>query len=210
MKETEKVVFDKLDVKVIKEMPILIDALAATHNKIARFLDPMYDDLKETVRKKISPHKDWKIVKDRKLFCPLTRIYYTTKIVQLENHFALEYYFEIQKVIKGKTKNHLCFQFGYWYERKEEKIVNCFYFQITKLDEYETYGGLLADYSFYKKIKSRINKNIHIEIGHPEKNDASESFYIEVSDLNARKISDTYKIFKTVVVLPVVTKLLRQ
>ena len=215
MKEIEKIEFDELDQKVFEEMPILISTLAATQNRISRLLNPMYEDLKEVVGKKISPHKFWKIRKDQKQFHPLANYNYsnTTKIVQLENYFDLDCYFEIHKTVKGKTKNHLCVKFGYWFEKNEEQDQNCFYFQIFKWDDYEKYGGVLADFKFYEKIKSKIKskvKDVYIEITHPEKTDDSVYFCFEIPDLNAQKISNAYEVFKKEVVLPAVTKILRQ
>ena len=212
MKETKKDIFDKLDKKVLKEMPVLISSLAATHNKIARLLDPMHEDLKEVLEKRVSTHKYWKIQKDQKIFHPLAYVEYsnTTKIEQLENYCDLNYEFDIRKIVKSKIKNHIFIQFGYWYEKNDEEDKNCLYFQIFKWDSYEKYGGLLADLKYYEKIKSNINGVDYIEIQHPENGEESETFYIQCNEFNSVRITKTYNEFKTKVVLPTVDKLLKQ
>ncbi len=211
MKESEKAIFDKLDVKVIKEMPIIISSLAATGNKIARLFDPLFDDIKVTVEKKISTHRHWKLQHIQKLFHPLSSLNYTsqTKISMLETYFDLEYSFRVTKRIRNKRTNYLWIVFGYWYELSEQFNKNCFYFQIIKEEDYDRYGGVITDLKFYENLKSKF-KNTYVEINHPENGAQWEEFRLECPTLDVKKITDLFKIYKSEVVLPLVSKLLKQ
>lgn len=208
---SNKISFDKLDKKLIKEMPLLIDVISSTFNKISSVLEVMYDDLENHVSKHIKGKK-WKMTNNGKVkgvFYPFISEEYTnmTKINKLENYFAYENYVSLTLRKNKKEINFLWLSIGYWYNPDEK--LNGFYFGLERWGSLDKYGGELFDIKFYDKLENKLkNKsNISIERSHPTLDEDDESFAIHFDKLDEKLIQDNYRLFKNEIVNKVLEKL---
>jgi hypothetical protein len=214
MKEIENKKFDKLDKKIFDEMPFLVDTISAFGNKVANIFDPIYDKVETIIKNSIKNKKSWQIKFDKKnVFYPFTLTEYSTqtKITKLEGRFILENHFEIAKFIRGKQKNYVIIEFGYWLQTKEDENhpeMNVFYFSSWKGENYEKYGGIIKDADFYKSIKHKNrDKNFDFDISHPDLDGEPESIEIRCSKLDSKKIDLMYKIFRDQILMPILKSL---
>ncbi|MBU2471852.1 MAG: hypothetical protein KKF20_05535, partial [Bacteroidetes bacterium] len=61
MKTEDKIVFDELDVKCVESLPLVIEVLASTGNKIARVMSLYFDEISNYISEYLSTKKNWKI-----------------------------------------------------------------------------------------------------------------------------------------------------
>jgi hypothetical protein len=199
---SKTVTFDDLDRKVIQELPLLLDVLAATGNKIARSLDPYYDELQKVLKEAAKGKAHWKLERARKsVLYPLTDVDYsnTTKIERLQNHFEVLSEFFYSKKVGNKLKNYFFVEAGYHYE-SEAPAFTGYYFRIAKYNSSETYGGVMRPRSFYELIKKK-NPAYHMEIEHPD-DDGDEAIELYCHDLDPEKLAATFEFFKSHILTP--------
>lgn len=211
MKKGKNIEFDELDLKCLNEMPLLIDVLASTGNKVGKLLSNYHNDLKNVLSDTLP--KGWSISNSSNskdsyeiLYFPITDEYDMPKIKinTLSSQIRIESCFKIIK--EGQKGVFLWLFFGYLCYSYEEEIINTFYFSFSKSEIKEKNGGTLNTLDFYKKIEQKIT-NYDIEILHPEQNDDTESFEISVKDFNIITINDAYKTYLENVVTPILINL---
>jgi hypothetical protein len=202
MKEIEKVTFDKLDAKTLKELPFLLEIISSFGNKVARIFDPIYDDVEQTIQENIREKKFWTIkVHKKNAFYPFTEEEYSnqTKIQKLEIVFGIESRLQAARIIRGKWRNYFVVDFGFYLGQEEARS----YFIIGKGEDYPRYGGILKNVNFYKSIQRKV-KNYEVEISHPDiENNTEESLTLRCYELNQAKIDAMYKSFKQNALLPI-------
>lgn len=199
---SKAVTFDDLDRKVIQELPLLLDVLAATGNKIARSLDPYYDELQKVLKEAAKGKAHWKLERARKnVLYPLTSEDYSsvTKIEHLENYFEVLTEFLWSKKVGNKWKNYFLVEAGYSYDL-EAPTFSGYYFLVGKDNSSETYGGVLQPRSFYQAIK-RKHPEMQIEIEHPDDGD-EEWIGVYSAELDTAKLEGAFEFFKSHILTP--------
>lgn len=205
MQENKNIPFDKLDQKIFKELPFLVDVFAAWGNKVSSIFAPMQDEIEVIIEKNIKPKRFWQIKYNKKnVFYPFTGDEYSnqTKITKLDSIFSIENFFNVAKIIDGKWKNYFMVEFGYWFET--EDITNkesYFYFGLGKGDDYAKFGGEINNKDFYKSIKVK-NSKVSIEISHPDIDGEAEYIQLKCSELDIQKINSLYVTFRDKVLIP--------
>jgi len=190
------ITFDDLDKEFIKQMPLVVDVITSTYNKIGRFFQPYHEDMRELLKKGLGSKRGWNIAKEeKKVFSPLTSENKFTKIKQLENYFALNYIFTIEKSYKDKVQNRFYVEMGHYFDYTKDEECNYFYFNVYRGKEDVRKYEVLNDLKFYKDIKEN-NDGFKIDIEHPEQDNDYETIEIVIEELNAKKIDQTYKFFK--------------
>lgn len=200
MNAKNKICFDELDVKCITELPILIDVLSATMNKLSRVFNPLFNDLSETIN--LNMPNGWQIKTYQNNFYPFTSEEYgREKIISLDNHFQLSNSFEIIKKNGTKWKNYFYIDFGFYYSDGDEDNIPYFYFFVNKPATTEKYEGFFNPLKFYHEIQKKLEK-YKIEIEHPDSGGSQEFIEIRLLDINVDKVETAYESFKNEVVLP--------
>lgn len=195
MNKRKQVKYDKYDIKVLKELPIIIEAIASTGNKIAQMLDPFYEELLSDLRKTTGLKRNWKVEKENKMFLPLTNQEYTsmTKIQSLHEHFELNYSVRLTKRTRQKKVNEIWIEMGYIYDKGE---INSPFFTIYH-ESSDKYGGTLARMEYYKSITKNI-KNVDIE--HPNEGHDYECIFMYCDAVDFNQLVRTFHLFKNSIV----------
>jgi len=203
MRLDKKIEFDELDVKCIKEMPIITEVLASTFNKIGRLAERYFNDLEPVIKKDLRGKSGWKINERRsnkKRFRPVTSG--DSKINELEDFFQVYSRIFVEKVVKDKLVCEFCINSGYYFDNTENKNWNYFYFIIERWWAIKNFG-FINEKSFYEKIKKSI-KEFPVEISY-ENNE--ESIEIQCEEINVGKINETYQVFKSKILEPFIGSL---
>lgn len=201
MRLKSQVLFDELDVKCIEELPIILDVLASTGNKISRIFNPLFNDLTELINS--NTPKGWQLDKRvyQNSFYPLTSGYGRDKIQSLETHFQIENSFTLVKKKGIKWENYFDIGFGFYYSKNEENsLAPYYYFNIDKPTS-ERYQGKINSLSFYKNIEKKV-KDYNLDIFHPEKGDEKEFIELYHHLHSVEKIEAAYNIFKSEILMP--------
>lgn len=209
MKHSSDVSFDKLDKKLIKELPLVAEVLTATMAKLSRQFEPYYDDIQGILRKEIAKHRHWSIREtERNVFYPFISENTNRKgITRLENEFWLFNYIECHKKIRGKLVNTFGVQFGYLYQRDDKKKpVSYFFFDFIKWRSSARHGGQLLSSDFYEDLQQRMNDYECVVLTPAE--DESEGIELRCRDLDAATINRAYNGFKSIA-LPSILKKIR-
>ncbi|MBU2635566.1 MAG: hypothetical protein KJ963_00540 [Bacteroidetes bacterium] len=204
MKTEDKIVFDELDVKCVESLPLVIEVLASTGNKIARVMSLYFDEISNYISEYLSTKKNWKIAnKWQNYFYPFSRDYHrsTLEISELKNAFAVMSSLKCEKKIGQHAKNFFFVINGFEFDAGEDGYNPRFYFYIEKSRESERWGGVLNSRKFYEELKNE-NKKFRINIHHPELGDDYESIQIYCSEIDTQKIDEIYHVFKTNILTP--------
>lgn len=209
--ESNDITFDELDKKLLKELPLLIDVISSTFNKISIVLDDLFLDLQDHIKKELQGKK-WRIdsaYKPKQIFYPFISSEYTnkTKITKLENWFSLEGNILLSVKNNKRWLNYLWIYLGYYYSTEFES--NEFSFGIERWGDLQKYGGELFNKSFYKKMDENLKKYPKIELHseHPSEGENSEIYGIYFNKLDTIIIHQNYEIFRKEIVDRVLAKL---
>lgn len=199
--KTNKLEFDELDIKCLSELPLILDVLSSTGNKIGRVLKPMIVDCEKTIKSNLP--KDW-IVDPNQSYDLLYFPFYneTTnkkiRIETLENSFKVESTFLINKKIDKKEVDYLWIFFGYNFIDTEDDKTDNFYFSIARETKLR---GQINTIEFYKALLKN-NPNRKIEVEYSENNTGRESVDVLQNEHNVEELQDTYEFFKKNVLIP--------
>jgi hypothetical protein len=200
-----KITFDKLDKKCIQELPLLVDVISSTYNKLKIQFDEYYDEVLDILSKTLKKKKWYLHNREHKnVFYPFTGDDYSNqrKITTLNNYFYMENYFYLYKGNYYKPKDYCNIEFGHCLED-----FTCAYFGIYRNWQLNKYG-LIYPYNFYEKIRKSIkNEYIKTILYHPEHGDEEEHFQIYCRDFDIQKIDKTFEIFKIKILIPFLNNL---
>jgi hypothetical protein len=126
MKPNNKIQFDELDLKCLNEMPLILDVISSTGNKITKILSPFYSEMNELIKMNLNPN--WHVGKKSYecLIFPLTSQQSIGKIniEFLETEFKIESAINIIKIVKGKEIDSIWVECGYNCSFTEEETTN--------------------------------------------------------------------------------------
>jgi len=197
MKKDKVLSFDKLDRKLIAELPIISEVLTSTMNKVARHFEPYYEELFSLLSRELERHKYWRVYSpDRIVFYPFVSDNTSRKgITQLENEFWVFSKFTCIKKIKGKWRNYFWVEFGFCFIAEEGSAAkNFFFFNVYKDYTPDKYGGLLFEKDFYDRLGKRIS-NYKCVVWSPEE-DEIEGIELRCHELDATALNSAYSRFK--------------
>lgn len=195
MNRRNQIKYDKYDIKVLKELPIIIEAIASTGNKIAQMLDPLYEELLSDLRKRTGQKRNWTVEKENKMFLPLTSQEYSsmTKIQSLHEHFELNYSLRLTKRLRQKKVNEIWIEMGYIYQKGES---NSPFFTIYH-ENVDKYGGTLAKMEYYKALTKKLKK---VDIEHPSEGHEYECIFLYCDTTDFNQSVRTFHLFKNTIV----------
>jgi hypothetical protein len=202
MNPKNKIQFDELDLKCLNEMPLILDVLSATGNKVTRLLAPFYAEMNEIVKSNLKP--SWKVGEKSYdcLIYPLTSENDNKiSIKYFETYFKIESALMLKKIMRGKQTNYFWAFFGYSCYSSEGDGENCFYFIISKGELKERLGGKINDLKFYNQIKNKLSE-YDILIDHPEKGDDNETITLNIDSLSVEKAQEGFRVFKESILIP--------
>ncbi len=199
------ITFDKLDKKCIEELPLMVDVISSTFNKIKSLYDPFYEDLNEVIKRELKKKKNWHISpRSRGMnFYPFTseEITNQTKIVSLENYFSLWGDFNIYSgryawhLRKGSFGIYLTFE----YDITDENIPYS-YFQIENWNIKKF--GTLHSTNFYSSLCKSLPHNIKGEFTHPDLDIDNEAIWLSVKSFDVEQIISTFNTFRDKILIP--------
>lgn len=196
MKQKTKITFDELEINCLTEMPLILDVISSTGNKITRIFEPFQKEMNEIIKKDLK--LNWEISKKSYdcLIFPLTdQEENKISIKSFDTTFKIECATLVSKNDKGKEINFFWAYFGYRCSNEEEESTNTFYFNITKGNIKERFGGAINELKFYNEIKSKC-KDYNIAISHPEKGDEMEDIELQITEFSVEKITDGFETFR--------------
>lgn len=200
MKSDKKIKFDELDLKCIKEMPIIMEVLSSTFNKVGRLITEYAGDSEQVLRKELHSKSGWRIKqeKHKNRFRPLTSEWSTMRIDTLENHFDIHTIIIMRKMVKNKPTLEFWVELGYYFNNTENENLNYFYFLLYRWSQFKKFG-FIKEKSFYEKIKKSI-KEFPVELSYST--DDEESIEILCKEINVDRIDEAYQIFKNKILIP--------
>ena len=196
MKQKTKITFDELEINCLTEMPLLLDVISSTGNKITRIFEPFQKEMNEIIKKELKPN--WEISKKSYdcLIFPLTdQEENKISIKSFDTTFKIESATLLSKIEKGKEINFFWAYFGYKCFIEEEESTNTFYFNITKGNIKERFGGAINELKFYNDIKLKC-RDYNIEISHPDKGDELEDIELQITEFSIEKITDGFETYR--------------
>lgn len=201
MKQKATVTLDELDVKCLNELPVILDVLSSTANKLTRIYNPLFDDLLVTLNS--NKPASWELRKDctRGIFYPFTNEYGKDNIDTL--YAFLSVYYEALLVPQASPgSDSISLMMGLYYDADDEEMKRpCHYFQIWR--KIRKKGFPLNERIFYQGIQERIaDEKIHVRIYHPESGDKKEDITLLVYEHNTEVITEAFELFKAEVLLP--------
>lgn len=205
MKTKNKIQFDELDIKCINQMPLILDAISSTGNKITRVISPFRSELKEFIIPYLKSGWRFSEKSSNLEITPLTSENKTMDIKILEEYFQIESTMEFSKMSGKKELNFFWICYGYYCFRDNETDVegsNYFYFNINRT-KLKTYGGVVNNLKFYDQIKRKIQGDeIEVEVYHPENGDDMEQIELSISNFSVDKIQEGFDVFKRSILTP--------
>ena len=202
MKQKTKITFDELEINCLTEMPLLLDVISSTGNKITRIFEPFQKEMNEIIKTELKPN--WEISKKSFdcLIFPLTdQEELKINITSFDTNLKIECATKLVKIEKGKEVNFFWAYFGYKCFNEEEESTNIFYFNVTKSNIKERFGGAINELKFYKDIKSKC-KDYNIEISHPDIGDELEDIELQITEFSIEKITDGFETYRDNILTP--------
>ena len=191
-----KISFGELDSKCLTELPIILDVLSSTGNKLERIFEPFYNDLFDVINTNKPNEREIETNRKQNIFYPLNDI--SGKIKSLYPMFMLKNFINLIKKGDGSS---FYLEFGFFYNRDSEDYpLPVYYFDITK-EITKKLNKPFNPLKFYKLIQNNL-PNINIRIWHPEQGDYDESVELFVEEHSADKIEDGYVTFKNEILIP--------
>lgn len=196
MIQQTKIEFDELDLKCLTEMPLILEVISSTGNRVARLFESLYPIMREMIQNDLK--SEWRINNRASYECkifPFTRENKPAfSIDSFETRLKIESAVSIEKVVNEKVISFFWPYFAYECEVSEKESTHAFYFSVEKTDNSEKLGGILNALEFYKKIKTNL-KDYKIVIEHPEKGDDHEYIALYVEDFSVEKIKEGFNVF---------------
>lgn len=211
---TNKTTFDELDKKCIQELPLMVDVISSTFNKIKVLFTPFYDEVKLIVKDELKKKRGWYLApRDLGIiFYPFTseEITNVSKISNLSNFFGLWGGLEIYSggYAWNRRKGSFYIQFAFEYEVDDDGKVYLpySYFAIENFDVKKF--GTLSNKKFYNALIKSIKKSgIESEFEFPDEHSSEEGIWIFCIDFNADKITIAYNNFRDKILLPFIRQL---
>ncbi|MGB3948498.1 MAG: hypothetical protein WBM13_10970 [Bacteroidia bacterium] len=213
MKNKKIVQFDELDLKCLNEMPLIINVMSTTGNKVAKLLSSFYVDMNEFLKDTLNTNSNLEIgIKSYEfLVLPFISqdILKKIKIESFDSVFQIESGIHLIKKSQDGLTKEFWLRFGYFccVPEEDEDVDNYFYFSIENENSQEKIGGIINDLFFYEKIKNKLN-DYTVVVLHPEKEkDSIEQIYLQIEDFSIKKIQDSYCVFKESILTPFLEKL---
>lgn len=207
------ITFDKLDKKCIQELPLMIDVIASTFNRIKLLYDPFYADMNKVIKSELKKKRKWHQSPSGTYgitFDPFTyeNITNTTKITTLENTFDLGGYFIVYSGGHqwSKRKASFIIYLRFDYDPAEVYKYPWSYFQITN-QNVKKFGNI-ADENFYRKLCSSIKeKYIEAEYEYPSLDYEEEQIWVSCKTLDTELIIKAYNSFRDKILIPFIRHL---
>lgn len=206
MKSKDNVSFDKLDLQCYNELPLLIDVLSSTLNKIGSLISIYHDDLLKMLRKELKGKKGWVVnQEDKLLYYPLTnnpkrKIQLIVPCIEVFNQIY------IVKKHGNKIKNAFSVYIGLSCNYADGEKYKKFYYSINR--EYESVKkfGILYSEKFYENLCKKVN-DLDWELWHPNDDSDAEDIYLECDELSIEKLNNYFERFKANLVIPYIRNL---
>lgn len=200
--------FDKLDKKCIQELPLIVDVISSTFNKIKILFEPFYNDMQDLIKTELKKKRKWHLsqVTRELIFYPFTTEEVTnlTKISLLENFFSLFGEFNIYSGNKEWSKRKASFSIyiGFEYDIDDEIQIPYSYFQIEN-DDPQKFGEVFNP-NFYKKLCTLAkHTQSEIDFNHPSLDaDDEETIWLSCIKFDAEQITFAYNTFKAKILIP--------
>ncbi len=192
-----KIELDELDRKCLEEMPLILDVISSTANKVNKSLLPYYNDLHQMISTKLKG--DWKVQE-------ISSHTYKGEIFGDIKDKSLKIYSSIH-IVKdsgGKVVDFFYCQFGYTCEN-DEGARKYFSFWIIKDDLSGKKGSNIQKESFYEELKESLSYDI--DYCHSDKGDETEYIEIKTEEISEEKIETIFEIFKSSILIPFIKKL---
>ena len=191
-----EITFDELDTKCFSELPLLLDVIEGSGNRIAAFLNDYLRDLQSFVEGEIRPKRGWKIdeVQDRE-FSILTEASHRKRIERLENYLCISCGIQLVKSIGNSIKNRLKIDLGHYCDCRGAENWNVLYLGCYREQNDVKNHGILHEYEFYKQ-RSPENKLIKTYIEHPLQEHSAEMYELNIEKLDIGIFDSAYVFFK--------------
>lgn len=206
MKSKNTVTFDKLDHQCFDELPLLVDVITSTLNKIGTYFSSFHQDIETIIKKELKGKRGWNIKNsNNKLFYPFN-FDGRRELTYLQSYIDTSNGINIVKQHGSTIKNRFWISSGLHYENTGGENDKYFHFSIAR-DEYDVkIYGVLNSKSFYRDLEKKL-KGYNWEIWHPDVEGTYEEIYLWCDELDADKLNDYYKRFKTDIVIPYIKNL---
>jgi len=187
--------FDELDMKVIRELPLIAEVLSATVNKMVRLFTSIYENMLEVCQANMP--QGWELHKKQvaNVLYPFSSAQSRDKTTQLENYFQLENLINFVVKQGEKTINILEIEFGFYYDESWEISTPYFYFIIHKIPPSRIYRDLYP-LSYYQQVVKQYPDYL-INIYHPGKGNESESLELQIDADSISLVAPAAEIFAT-------------
>jgi|GEM_PF-3013084 len=192
-----KIELDELDKKCLEEMPLLLDIISSTANKVNKSLLPYYNDLHHIISTKLKG--DW-VIHENSSYTYKGEILGDIKDKSLQILSSIH----IVKDSAGIVVDFFYCQFGYTCGN-EEDAGKYFSFYLLKDDLSGKRGSSIQKESFYKELKESLSYDI--DYCHSDKGDETEYIEIKTVEISEEKIETIFEIFKSSILIPFIKKL---
>ncbi len=196
------IAFDELDRRCVKELPVIIDVIASTFNKI-RILFQIYDeDLQDLISKKTKSMKGWGIKEAYHVFRPFNSDIPKNGLSELKYYFAFWYNIEI--IHKSTKITDIKYNFYMGYELLDDvdyENYRTFSFGIERFEPVSNYNDILIDKTFQSKVELSKEKFMKVKT-HESDNHYCQHMLVSCDELNKTKLDKTYNHYKNKLVIP--------
>ena len=212
--DTNKITFDKLDKKCIQQLPLMVDVISSTFNKIKSLYAPFYDEVKLIIKDELKQKKSWHLSpRDRgMIFYPFSKEEVTniSKLSTLSSYFCLwgelNIYSGSYSWNKRKASFWVNLVFEYEIDDNGKEILPYSYFEISNWD-IKKFGTLSTEKFYSTLCKSATKNNIKPEFEYQTETDYFESIWIPCKVLDANEITLAYDTFRDKILIPFIRHL---
>jgi hypothetical protein len=206
VKSKEAITFDKIDYKCYEELPLLVDILASTLNKIGKLFSVYQQELLTIVKKELKGKRGWSIKKvEDALFYPFN-FDGKRELTFLQQYIDTSNGINIVKRHGNNINNRFWVYSGLTYENTEGEKRKYFHFSIERIDVFVKRYGTLYPKAFYNNLSKKV-KDLNCEYWHPDVEGNSEEIYLWCDELDTDKLNEYYERFKTNIVIPYIKSL---
>jgi hypothetical protein len=205
----KEIELDELHIKCLNEMPLIVDVLSSTTNRVCEILSVFNKQATLIVEENLKI--GWNIQKnDNETFgptiFPLMHYDITEKKIGVGTGasacFAIRSQISIVKEVEKKNVNFFSVGLGYYcYDNYDIKFDNSFSFYIFKHSIKPKYGGIINDLKFYEDIKNSLS-NYKININHEDNGDNKEMIELYFRDFSKENLLETFSTFKESILIP--------
>ena len=205
----KEIELDELDIRCLNEMPLIVDVLSSTSNKVSKILSSLYKESTNIIKE--NTKNNWNIIHNdaathSPIIFPLMSDDYEKVVGVGTEAFAyltIESLIGVNKMIDNREVNFFHCRIALdCYKNVDNEYENYFSFSINKHNIKKRYNGTINNLKFYETIKKQIANKYEVKIEHEENGDELESIQLFVEDFTNEKIDEAFNTFKELVLLP--------